>query len=249
MSTYLGQNFLKDRKYINFILEKLKDFSKYYDTIVEIWPGEWAITKYLKKFYKKIILFEKDSSLPVKWDWFDKEYYSLYLWDFLQQDLKFIFEKENIKQSLIFGNLPYYITSPIFRKIVENYKFFPKWFFMIQKEVAEKIVSNASKKSFLRWIVNYYYNIKYIKTVHPKAFSPIPKVYSSLILFERKNEFPNVSFDSMIKWLDKVSRFKRKTLAKIYKINEWNIDSLPEKYYNSRLENLDFDDLENIISN
>ncbi|HCB51141.1 TPA: hypothetical protein DEP21_00945 [Patescibacteria group bacterium] len=52
---------------------------------------------------------------------------------------------------------------------------------MIQKEVADKIKSDADKKSYLRWLLNYAYEVKYLKTVPPKAFKPAPKVTSAIV--------------------------------------------------------------------
>ncbi len=247
MSSYLWQNFLKDKKFIQYILGILKKYSTDYSQVVEIWPGKGIITKHLSKFFDKIILFEKDEKLLQYWDWFDKSKYKLYLGDFLQQDLNKILIENNFEQGIIFGNLPYYITSPIFRKIVENSKFFPSGLFMIQKEVAEKIKTDANKKNFLRWIVNYFYNVKYLKTVPPKAFNPAPKVYSSLVLFTKRAENPNIGFNQMINWLDKVSPYKRKTLGKIYKMLDRDLALLPQEYHKKRLEELDFMDLEKIL--
>jgi 16S rRNA (adenine1518-N6/adenine1519-N6)-dimethyltransferase len=67
-------------------------------------------------------------------------------------------------KTLVVGNLPYYITSPIFRKFFEDHQF-TGGVFLIQKEVAEKIMTNAHKKSYLRWLLNNHYEIDYCFTV------------------------------------------------------------------------------------
>ena len=83
---------------------------------------------------------------------------------------------------MIVGNLPYYITSPIFR-VFFGYgeQHFAGGVFMIQKEVADKISEDAGKKSFLRWLLNYAHKVSYLKTVPAKAFKPAPKVTSAIV--------------------------------------------------------------------
>lgn len=79
---------------------------------------------------------------------------------------------QNISKVLVVGNLPYYITSPIFRKFFSSSVFsevhlFPGGVFLIQKEVAEKIMTGAAKKSYLRWILGVHYTVEYCFTVPP----------------------------------------------------------------------------------
>ena len=92
--------------------------------------------------------------------------------------------------------------------------------FLIQKEVAEKISYNATKKSFLRWLINYAYHVEYCFSVPPEAFDPPPKVTSAVIsiLPKDKSVVPSLSYDQMIVFLDQYSSFKRKTLGSSQKI-------------------------------
>jgi 16S rRNA (adenine1518-N6/adenine1519-N6)-dimethyltransferase len=146
--------------------------------------------------------------------------------------------------------LPYYITSPIFRKIVENQIFFPYGLFMIQKEVAEKIKTDATKKSYLWWIVNYFYEVNYLKTVPPKAFNPPPKVYSSIVELKKKDDnlIPKFEFKRMLEFLDIVSPFKRKTLNKIFKMKGLDTNKIDVGLLKKRTEELSFKDLDMILS-
>lgn len=135
-------------------------------------------------------------------------------------------EKE---RPFVVGNLPYYITSPILRKFFatpvsskkksSDEQIFPVvgGLFMIQKEVGEKIASDAKKKSYLYWLLNYAYEVDYLKTVPPKAFTPPPKVYSCLISLKKKQkaELPQISFSDLITFLDLVAPYPRKTLGAI----------------------------------
>lgn len=83
---------------------------------------------------------------------------------------------------------------------------------MIQKEVADKIKTDAPKKSFLWWMLNYYFDVFYLKTVPAKAFSPAPKVQSAVIGLIRKKTTPGCSYGQMKVLLERISMYKRKTL-------------------------------------
>jgi 16S rRNA (adenine1518-N6/adenine1519-N6)-dimethyltransferase len=87
--------------------------------------------------------------------------------------------------TLIVGNLPYYITSPILRQFFEHDSFIGG-VFLIQKEVAEKIMTEAPKKSYLWRLLNNHYDVRYCFTVKPKCFNPPPKVDSAVISLTRK---------------------------------------------------------------
>lgn len=157
--------------------------------------------------------------------------------------------------TLIVGNLPYYITSPILRKFFEE-KTSQRagGVFLIQKEVAEKVMRNAPKKSFLRWLINYSYHVEYCFSVSPKAFNPPPKVTSAVIhlIPKGKEDIPSIDFGELYTFLDLYSPYKRKTLSAANKIikkhnnsdREYNIASVGHQ----RLEELGRDDMETILS-
>lgn len=89
---------------------------------------------------------------------------------------------------------------------------------MIQKEVADKIKTDAEKKSFLWRLLNYHFDVKYLKTVPAKAFSPKPKVQSSIISLIRKKDTPGCHYGQMRTILERISMYKRKTLGKSRKM-------------------------------
>lgn len=89
---------------------------------------------------------------------------------------------------------------------------------MVQKEVADKVKVDAEKKSFLWWLLNYHFEVKYLKTVPAKAFSPAPKVQSAIISLVRKKETPRCGYDQMRVLLERISMYKRKTLGKSWKM-------------------------------
>ena len=229
MWTYLWQNFLVDTKVQNYIAEKVKQI---YDQnnlkcIIEIWPWKWAITKKIKDISDNFFVVEKDLKM--------KEYLEQILsinqikfMDVLETNIQ-EFLNIDFSKILIVWNLPYYITSPIFRKFFWNWKYdFAGWFFMIQDEVWQKIKTDAEKKSYLWWLVNYWYDVIYHKTVWAKSFNPPPKVTSCLVEFRKKNKIESVNFEKLVEFLDLYTPFSRKTLWAINKI----LAKQGKKYYN-----------------
>ncbi len=269
MSTYLWQNFLTDYKTKIYIFEKIKKLTEIYEiqNLVEVWPWKWAITKFLLNIDLPLQLIEKDEKMvKILQENFRTEFenkkLSLQNEDILsvkKQDFK------NIENSFIVGNLPYYITSPILRFFFEDEKFQPKWwFFMIQYEVAEKIDQNAKKRSFLRWLLNFFYDVKLEKVVSAKCFSPPPKVKSALISILPKNKSDQnfqdkLDFKSVFDFLSLYNQYSRKTIWKITKIlqKKWklkknNIDLENTSLKNilqKRLEDLSWKELSKIITN
>ena len=201
---------------------------------------------------KNFFLFEKDETLretleevtSKKDDWDVK----IIRWDVLESDLN---QFEWIKdKTFVVGNLPYYITSPILRKFFwSGMGEFSGWLFMVQDEVWEKLRFDANKKSYLYRILNYAYEVNYLKTVPAKAFSPAPKVKSCLIWLIKKDNIPKIPFNELIKFLDLFSPYSRKTLSKISKMlsKKWVSFVIPENLSNKRLEELSWTRLEEIF--
>lgn len=254
MSTYLWQNFLTDSKIRYWIADKAQSYfsENNCNNLIEIWPGKWSITKLILNISPNFFLFEKDETLKEILENVisEKESWEVKIirWDVLDGDLKeFEWKKE---QTFIVWNLPYYITSPILRKFFWSGKGeFAWWLFMVQDEVWEKLRFDAGKKSYLYRILNYAYEVQYLKTVPAKAFSPAPKVKSCLIWLIKKDNIPNISFNKLIEFLDLFSPYSRKTLWKISKMiaKKWGNFAIPEQLEGKRLEELDWNQLEEII--
>lgn len=233
MWSYLGQNFLVDTKVQNYIADKIRQI--YHENnlqwIVEIWPWKWAITKKIKDISDNFFVVEKDLKM--------KKYLELILspsqikfMDVLEANVQDFFDID-FSKILIVWNLPYYITSPIFRKFFWDWKCeFAGGFFMIQDEVGQKIQTIAEKKSYLWWLVNYWYDVIYHKTVGVKCFNPSPKVKSCLVEFKKKENNVNIDFEKLVEFLDLYTPFSRKTLWAINKI----LAKQGKKYYNFPLE-------------
>ncbi len=174
----LGQNFLTDQNIIKKIIN-LKDIKN--KDVVEIGPGNGAITNEILNFNpSSLTIVEKDNFLFKK---LKEKYKKIKSIKFYNDDvLKINLEKIIKKNSIIFGNLPYNISSQILVKLIKFKKWPPKYsdlIFMFQKEVADKILS----KSYGRLSIIANYRLKSLSKfdVSANCFFPRPKVTSTVI--------------------------------------------------------------------
>ena len=185
----LGQNFLIDQN----ILNKIADTGKvgYEDLVIEVGPGSGALTsKILEKKPKNLVVIEKDRQL------------SNFLLKKFKEKIKIINEDmmkisyENFKGEnyIVFGNLPYNISTQILTKWIKikNIDIFCKKFvLMFQKEVADRIIAKTNTKNYGRLSIlsNWRMKIDKIFDIEPESFYPAPKVRSTLLVFIPKNKF------------------------------------------------------------
>ena len=198
----LGQNFLNDQN----ILEKIVDSTIIKNKIIlEVGPGTGNLTSLiLSKCPKKVIGIEKDDNLiKVLSSKFKKK---LVL---INDDILKINEKKMFNEKVIvFGNLPYNISTEILTKWIinlENEFWFDNLILMFQKEVADRIIAkfNTSQYGRLTILSNWKLNIKKICDVKPEAFYPKPKVQSSILFFTPKSNFYKINNP---KNLEKITR-------------------------------------------
>ena len=181
----LGQNFLIDNNIIKKIVNLVNIKNK---NIIEIGPGKGALTdEILKKKPKSITLIEKDYSLVQN---LKVKYSNIQSINVLNNDiLKFDIEKLKLENVIIFGNLPYNISSQILVKIL-NFKKWPPNFsdliFMFQKELGDKIIGNFPSSNYgrLSIVTNFRLNIIKKFLVSPNCFFPKPKINSMVIQFK-----------------------------------------------------------------
>ena len=187
----LGQNFLIDNNIINKIIST-NNIEK--ENIIEIGPGTGSLTNIiLKRKPKSLVLVEKDIEIYnlLKKDLFDKKNITLFNEDILKFDL----EKKIKKNSIIFGNLPYNISSQILVKLLKFKNWPPKYkkmVLMFQKEVAQKILADFNTPDYGRFTVISNFRLKVTDTfnVSRHCFFPKPKIESTVLVFEpieRKN--------------------------------------------------------------
>ncbi len=184
----LGQNFLIDLNIIKKITGLTNIFNK---DILEIGPGKGALTnEILKNKPKSLILIEKDNLLSneLKLKYKDNKKVKIFNKDIL----KFDFEKELKKETIVFGNLPYNISSQILVKIIKFKKWPPKFLsliLMFQKEMADRIIGKfgTSKYGRLSILTNYRLNVINKFKISPNCFFPKPKVDSTILFLKPNN--------------------------------------------------------------
>ncbi len=245
----LGQNFLIDSNIIKKIVNLIAINNK---NILEIGPGKGALTdEILKNKPKSLTLIEKDflicKELKLKYN--NYKNVEIYNKDFLQFDL----EKKLKKKSIIFGNLPYNISSQILVKIIKFKTWPPKYsdiVLMFQKEMAERIIGtfNTSKYGRLSILTNYRLNIIKRFNVSPNCFFPKPKVNSSVLFLkprekvlnnikniENLEKITNIFFSNKRKMINKsikkIFNKDKLSLIKDLDLESRPADLKPEKYY------------------
>ena len=185
----LGQNFLINGKILNLIVDlgEIKNT----DSVLEVGPGTGNLTEYiLKKNPKKIFVIEKDSNLVNLLNEKFKNKINILNKDILKFDLNNI-SKEKI---IIFGNLPYNISTKILTQWItahEKFNCYKKLILMFQKEVADRILAKTNSRNYgrLSIISNWRLNIKKEFNISPQCFFPKPKIDSTLLSFVPKKEF------------------------------------------------------------
>ena len=240
----LGQNFLTDQNIIDKItnLTELRNKS-----VLEVGPGTGNLTSsILKRGPKKIYVVEKDNNLAIKLNEEFKNQIIIINDDILKINENFISDE----QLIVFGNLPYNISTEILCKWILNLNHQKIWFtnliLMFQKEVADRIISKYDNSNYgrLSILANWKLKIKKIIDIKPNSFSPSPKVDSSLLFFSLKENFSNLKNPQN---LEKITRIffnhRRKMIKKPYFSlfpNE-NVSKKLKLDLNLRPQNLDFE--------
>lgn len=187
----LGQNFLINQNVINEIINGA-EISKE-DLIIEIGPGLGTLTKELLEKAGKVVCIELDERMvKILNDRFSMYgNFEIINEDVLKVDLNKIIEKEN-KKCKIVANLPYYITTPIIMKLLENKLNIESITVMIQKEVAERLIANPGEKlsGAITYTVYYYCESEKIMEVPPESFIPEPEVTSEVIKLKLRKDSP-----------------------------------------------------------
>lgn len=251
-----GQNFIIDENIINSIVNKSMIDE---DTLViEIGVGAGALTSKLSEKAKNVLCYEIDESLKVILDntLKDKNNIEIIYKDFLKSDIAHDIQKYNYQKLYVVANLPYYITTPIIIKIIEEKLNVDKIVIMVQKEVGDRFraVPNTKEYNSLSIFLNYHYDIKKIMDVSRNVFLPKPNVDSIVVEFNKKTTNYDVKNEDIFYKLIKDSFVqKRKTLKnnlKNYDLEK--IESILKKYkfdLNVRAEQLPIEIFIDIANN
>lgn len=182
---FLGQHFLKDLEIAQNIADTVDVCPEL--PILEVGPGMGVLTQYLVQKKRPLKVVELDfESVAYLHQNFPVLENNIIENDFLKMDLKNLFDGQPF---VLTGNYPYNISSQIFFKMLENKDLIPCCTGMIQKEVAERIASGPGNKAYgiLSVLIQAWYKVEYLFTVHENVFNPPPKVKSAVIRMTRNN--------------------------------------------------------------
>lgn len=242
---HLGQHFLNDALIIQRILSSILSYCPTDEALLEVGPGQGAISKDLSRHYNSFRLVEFDRDMvEILLDYFDES--MIINRDFLGLNLAEVFDGAEFN---LVGNFPYNISSQIVFKILENRSFIPCMVGMFQKEVAERICSTPGGKSngILSLNVQAWYDAEILFHIGPESFYPPPKVQSSVIVMRRKVN-SDIACDAKLykRVIKQAFQQRRKKLRNTLK--SYGID-MTDEIYQRRPEELGVDDFVSIVLN
>ena len=219
-----GQNFLQDKNIINKIVEAAPINSD--DLIIEIGPGSGALTEGLTK-KAMTISYEIDTDLKEILDskFSNVETSRIIYDDFLKRNIKEDISEYKYNKLYVVANLPYYITTPIIEKIIDEKLNIDKMVLMVQKEVGERFTSKAGSKDYssITVYLNYYYDLRKEFIISRNVFYPKPNVDSMIISLNKKTDGMKSNNEELFLRLIRDSfQFKRKTLKNNLKNYDWD---------------------------
>lgn len=186
----LGQNFLIDEN----ILKKIIDAAELDEnsTVIEIGPGIGTLTQEMAKRCKKVVAIEIDKNLiPILEETLGNfDNIKIIHADALKVDFNKIIKEENLENVKVVANLPYYVTTPIIAKLLNERVKISSMIIMIQKEVADRILAkpNTDEYGTLSLLCQYHCDIKKICKVSPNCFVPPPRVESMVIRLDIRDQ-------------------------------------------------------------
>ncbi|MFA6416229.1 MAG: 16S rRNA (adenine(1518)-N(6)/adenine(1519)-N(6))-dimethyltransferase RsmA [Candidatus Paceibacterota bacterium] len=221
----LGQNWLNSPSALQSIIEAGQVTDR--DTVLEIGPGQGALTSKLLAVGCQVIAIEKDRDLmPILKEKFVSEISSGKLILINDDILNFNLEAKSSHLKApykLVANIPYYLTGQIIRKFLSAKNSPATAVLLVQKEVADRIVAKDKKESLLSIAVKIFGEPQYIKKVPAGAFRPIPKVDSAILLIDKINQDKlksiSISEEKFFDLLHRGFAQKRKLLASNLKIS------------------------------
>lgn len=182
---FLGQHFLTDLTIASNIADTVDACPDI--PVLEVGPGTGVLTQFLMKKQRELKVVEIDrESVPYLQTHFPQLHDSIIEADFLRLNLSEIFDG---KPFVLTGNYPYNISSQIFFHMLQYKDYIPCCTGMIQKEVAERLAASPGTKAYgvLSILIQAWYDVEYLFTVHEHVFNPPPKVKSAVIRMTRNN--------------------------------------------------------------
>ncbi|MDH5475260.1 MAG: 16S rRNA (adenine(1518)-N(6)/adenine(1519)-N(6))-dimethyltransferase RsmA [Cyclobacteriaceae bacterium] len=240
---HLGQHFLNDDQIAKDIVGGLSS-NALEGSVLEIGPGMGVLTKHLLKKTNNLSVVEIDTeSISYLSHNFPELENRIIEGDFLKMNLKQGFGD----QFSIIGNFPYNISSQIFFKILDYKDHVTEVVGMLQKEVAERIVSSPGNKTYgiLSVLLQVYFDVEYLFTVEPEVFIPPPKVRSGVIRIKRNDVNVLKCDEKLFKQIVKQGfQNRRKTLRNALKPLNLTDEVKSLEILNKRAEQLSVSDFE-----
>lgn len=234
-----GQHFLHDKAIIQRIVAALDP--KPADYLIEIGPGQGALTFPILQKVKKLEVIEFDRDLVAALNQQANQKLLIHSADVLQFD--FFTIKPESEMLRVFGNLPYNISTPLIFHLLTYANRIEDMLFMLQKEVADRLAACANTPEYgrLSVMVQYHCEVEILFDVPPQAFSPPPKVWSSIIRLKpyRKLPYPAKNYDAFAAIVKAAFGQRRKQLRNSLK--EFIDDNIWAKFpalSHARAENL-----------
>ena len=233
MSTFnfkkkFGQNFLVDKNIVNKIVNDIT--IKENNLVIEIGPGDGKMTTKLCEKFDQVLAYEIDTDLEKYLNNNLNNYsnYEIIFDDFLNRNIREDLKKYNYKNLYIIANLPYYITTPIIDKIINENIEVEMMKFMVQKEVGERFTAKVGTKNYnsLTVYLNYIFTIEKNFIVSRNSFVPKPNVDSMIVSFYKKEKRKVINEKHFFKLVKDSFKFKRKTLKN--NLKDYNLKKLTE---------------------
>lgn len=240
-----GQNFIIDENVINKIVEN-SNIDKN-TLVIEIGPGAGSLTKKLAQNAKQVLCYEIDETLKTVLNDLTIEFSNIDIFyqDFLKSNVLDDLKHYQYEQLYIVANLPYYITTPIIMKVIEDNIPVDKIVVMVQKEVGDRFKATPGTKDYnsLSIFLNYYFDISKLMDVSRNVFLPKPNVDSIVVEFKKNKKNYNIKDEKLFFQLIHDSfQQKRKTIKNnLNKYDLKSVENVLEKYnfdLNSRAEQI-----------
>lgn len=224
-----GQNFIIDSNVIHQIIKKSHIDKE--TLVIEIGPGAGALTKSLSEVAGQVLCYEIDSSLKVLLDQLliGRENVKILYQDFLKSNLSKDICQYHYQKIYVVSNLPYYITTPIIMKLIEEPVEINQIIVMVQKEVGNRFYAIAGTRDYnsLSVFLNYYFDVKKILDVNRNSFYPRPNVDSIVVKFSRKENHPELKDTALFFQLIRDS-FKQKRKNLKNNLKHYNLDIIKQ---------------------
>lgn len=247
-----GQNFIFDKNLLSAIVEDASVNEN--DEVLEIGAGGGTLTSVISRSAKKVVSYEIDNDLKEHLNSLGLENTTFVFGDIMKFDIENI-EKNFENQYKMIANLPYYITTPIIFKFLNNSKRITSLCIMVQKEVAERIIAKKGSKDYgvLSIMIDFYGNAKITRIVGRKNFYPQPNVDSAVVVIDIDREkYKNIDSNKFYKFIQACFSMRRKTLRNNLQklgLDKEILSRLPSDVLEKRGENFSTSELIDIYLN